>query len=193
MRADELHQISVLSSDQHIELLGSPNRAIAYQAATHLIRQGADILDAAVCGLDHPNPKVRRGCADLMDHLGDDRCIEPLIQRTADPIANVRRQAVHSLSCQRCKPTPLQVDLVSLLIERATTDPSMKVRQEAVFGLSMQPSDARAIALLETILMDATNTAALPKAERVLVRNARFALKRQRATMTQPAMTGVRE
>jgi HEAT repeat protein len=193
MLEDELQQISLLPPDQQIELLGSPNRAIAYHASMNLMRQGADILDAAVRGLDHANPKIRRGCADLMDHLGDDRCIEPLIHCTTDPIANVRRQAVHSLSCQRCKATPLQVDLVSLLIERATTDPSMKVRQEAVFGLSMQPSDARAIAVLEAVLMDATNKHTLTKAERVLVRNARFALKRQRATTTEPASVCPRE
>ncbi|MBC8163766.1 MAG: HEAT repeat domain-containing protein [Roseiflexaceae bacterium] len=179
MQEDEVQSLPLVPPDQQIELLGSPNRAVAYQAAVALTQQGSAILDAAVQGLLHANPKVRRACADLMDHLGDDRCIEPLIEATTDTIPNVRRQAIHSLSCQRCKAVPLHVDLVTLLIERATTDPSIKVRQEAVFGLSMQPTDRRAIGVLEQIIADARQKKVQTKAERVLYRNARFALKRQ--------------
>ena len=172
-------QLSQLDLD--IELLGSPERAIAYEAYQRLYRQGAAMLDAAVRGLEHPNARVRRWCAELMDHLGDDRCVAPLIERaTADAVPRVRRQAVHSLSCQRCKASPLAADLLPLLIERATGDPSIKVRQDAVFGMGLQAPDQRAWDVLEAIVQQSAGRADLSKAERVLLRNARFALKRQR-------------
>jgi HEAT repeat protein len=183
----ELQSDQPLSLDQQIELLGSPDRALQHAAYSALYEQGRAVLDAAVRGLAHPNPRVRRWSADLMDHLGDERCVEPLVRATADPVPGVRRQAVHSLSCQRCKAEPLAADLVPLLIERATADPSIKVRQDAVFGLGMQPPDQRAAAMLAELVGHMEERQSLTKAERVLLRNARFALRRQRASAAAEA------
>ena len=55
----------------------------------------------------------------LLDHLADERCVEPLRQALNDPSPHVRRNAVHSLGCQRCKLAPLPMDVVGLLIERS--------------------------------------------------------------------------
>lgn len=96
-----------LSNHQLIERLGSPNRAEQYEAYKALFAQGQAVLDDAVRGLKHANPEVRRCCADLMDHLADDRCVPPLLDLIKDEAPRVRRQAVHSLACQRCKPIPL--------------------------------------------------------------------------------------
>jgi HEAT repeat protein len=185
MQLLDSQRLEELTPDQQIALLGSTDRALRHAAYNTLYAQGQEMLDAALRGLEHHEPRVRRWSADLMDHLGDQRCVEPLVRASADSVPSVRRQAVHSLSCQRCKAEPLTVDLVPLLIERASADPSIKVRQEAVFGLGMQPPDGRAVAMLEALIAQLESERPLDKSRRILLRGARFALKRQRAG-TQP-------
>jgi hypothetical protein len=172
-------QEEYLSIEQYIELLASSDRQTQYQAYTYLYSLGSGSIEAAIKGLSHSHPQVRRWCADLMDHFGDDRCISSLLETTKDVVPHVRRQAVHSISCQRCKSVPLQVDLTERLILLATTDQSMKVRQEAVFGLSMQPMHVNTITTLRNIIAELTSQETKTKAERVLLRNARYAFKRQ--------------
>jgi HEAT repeat protein len=169
-----------LSNTQLIELLGSQDREEQYEAYKALFAQGQTVLDDAVRGLKHANPKVRRWCADLMDHLADDRCVLPLIGLLEDEAPRVRRQAVHSLACQRCKPTPLQADLTATLVEIALNDPSLKVRSEAVFGLSFQAPDVRIVAALERIIGEFADVQPLAKSQRLLVKGARWSLKHQK-------------
>ncbi|MBV9848194.1 MAG: HEAT repeat domain-containing protein [Armatimonadetes bacterium] len=125
--------------------------------ARHIVRDEhalRAVLDAIT---SHPNPKVRRLCADLMDHHGDDRCVETLRQALHDPVPRVRRQAVHSLSCQRCKTCALTVGVVPVLTDVALTDENMWVRREAVCALAFQPRDARAAAALRVLLARETD------------------------------------
>src|SRR5207244_4049857 len=129
--------------------------------------------------------------AGLMDHLGDDRCIEPLQRALNDPIAAVRRLAVHAIGCQACKRTPLQADIVSLLIDRARSDTSLRVRRAAVHMLGLQPYDARAAQALAAILAQEMDAGLLSRA--------RFALGLQRnkanedpATFATPPVSGKR-
>jgi len=93
-----------------------------------------------------------------MDHHGTDACFAQL-QWVAlhDPAPSVRRVAVHSASCQRCKPCPLTGDLVGLLIQVALSDTNRRVRELAIGGLRCQPQDARAAAALEKILRTETD------------------------------------
>lgn len=141
-----------------VELLGDRDwRQVA--AATQLLLEAGDegwnpLLD----GMNHPSPRVRRGCADFMDHYGDQRCVDAL-RRLAryDPVPNVRRSAVHSLGCQRCKSCPLEFDGVGFLAERALYDENDTVRCEAVSALRWQPQDARAASALHTLLREETN------------------------------------
>ena len=69
----------------------------------------------------------------------------------------MRREAVHSLGCDRCKETPLQADRVPLLIEVLRTNSSIKVRREAAYGLSQKAPDERVIAELWRILAEETD------------------------------------
>jgi HEAT repeat protein len=168
-----------LSNSQLIELLGSSNRGERYEAYKSLFAQGQTVLDDAVRGLRHANPKVRRACADLMDHLADDRCVPPLLELITDEVPRVRRQAVHSLACQRCKPIPLQTDLTEVLIEIALNDPNVKVRGEAIFGLSFHAPDKRIIVAMQHIINEFEARGPLSKSQRCTLRNARYTLKRQ--------------
>jgi hypothetical protein len=89
-----------------------------------------------------------------MDHHGTDACFSALRQVALhDPAASVRRMAVHSATCQECKPSPLASDLVGLLVEVALADTNRRVRLHALWSLH-RPQDARAVAALERILDD---------------------------------------
>jgi HEAT repeat protein len=173
--------IEVLPLERQVQRLGSGEFTTWYPAYAALKARGEDVLDTALRGLTDPNPRVRRWCADLMDHLGDERCVAPLLALAVDPDARVRRQAVHSLACQRCKPEPLEVNLTAFLLETAARDPDAHVRAEAVFGLAFQAPSDDAQGWLEALERDLGSRRPLAKPDRVLLQNARFALRRQRS------------
>jgi len=123
-----------------------------------LAHAGQAGLEAVLWGLSHPNARVRRGCAGFLDHHATDMCI-PQLREVAlhDPAAKVRRVAVHSVTCQQCKPSPLSGDLVGLLIQVAQNDPNRRVREKAIGGLASYPPDARAVGALKQILRTETH------------------------------------
>jgi HEAT repeat protein len=169
--ADETMCQEPLPLDQQVEQLGVYDWRVVLAAHAVLVEAGEAGLQAVIQGLSHSHPRVRRACAQFMDHEGSDPCVDALLQAARhDPVPAVRRFAVHSLSCQRCKVTPLSVDGVAVLIERALSDPSISVRREAVFGLTLQLPDLRAVVALKTILSG--------ESDRKLLCLARLALKR---------------
>src|SRR6266487_6246839 len=161
------HELQALA-----EQLGAGDWRIALEAENALVRAGQAGIDTVLWGFSHPNARVRRGCAGFMDHHGTDACFAQL-QWVAlhDPAPSVRRVAVHSASCQRCKPCPLRGDLGGFLVQVALEDPNRRVRENALGGLRYQPQDARAVAALEQILHTETD----PR----LRRDAHHALKHQ--------------
>ena len=135
-----------------VEQLGARDWKVAEAA---LAASGEAGIAAAIWGLCHPNVRVRGGCAGFMDHHGTDACFAPLRQVALhDPAPSVRRMAVHSATCQECKPCPLTGDLVGLLVEVALRDPNRRVRLHALWGLH-RPQDPRAVAALKSILEQA--------------------------------------
>lgn len=118
------------------------------------------LIDDLLGGLNHPEPRVRYNCALAMDHFADERCSQPLRALLEDAVPKVRRAALHSLSCEACKVTPLPMpgDLIETLIAKANTDPSIRVRRAAVGSLIETCSNPRvleALADLETRETDA--------------------------------------
>lgn len=92
---------------------------------------------ALISGLGHPNAKVRWWCLQLMDHLADESYLEPILTKLSDPVAKVRRHAIHALSCGACKPNRqlLAVRIEAALLQALETDPDLRVREEAREGL----------------------------------------------------------
>ena len=123
-----------------IEQLGNESSVLRRQAYRAVRGMGPGVIPDLITGLDHANWRVRKSCAAIMDHVGDERCVKPLARALGDPVADVRRQAVHSLICDRCKTVPLDVDAIGLLIERATTDKSVRVRRRATTALASIPT-----------------------------------------------------
>ena len=113
-----------------------------------------------------------RGCAGFLDHHATNACL-PQLRWVAlhDTASKVRRVAVHSVTCQQCKPSPLSGDLVGLLIQVAQSDSNRWVREKAIAGLRSQLRDALAVAVLEQILNTET--------DRHLLHQAHHALKHQ--------------
>src|SRR3981081_1163461 len=108
---DPTHELQAL-----VGQLGAADWRMALEAETALVGAGQAGINAVLWGLSHPNVQVRRGCAGFMDHHSTDACFLPLCQVSLHaPVSSVRRVAVHSASCQRCKPSPLTGDLVGLL------------------------------------------------------------------------------
>lgn len=151
MKMQETIETQVL--EKWVLRLGNRNWRVVDEAQKALAQAGEAGLQTAIRGLAHSNLRVRRGCAEFMDHHGEEACIPAMCEiARRDENPGVRRVAVHSLSCQRCKSTPFQEDLAPFLIERATSDPGGRVRREAIYGLSQRPRDPRVATALRTIL-----------------------------------------
>ena len=50
-------------------------------------------MNAVIAGMNHRNPRIRKDCAQLMDHGADDGAIEALLEALTDPIPKVRAAA----------------------------------------------------------------------------------------------------
>lgn len=89
-----------------------------------------------------------------------------------DPVPRVRRAAMHSLSCDACKLSPLTHgdDLVPKLIDMALHDSSVRVRRVAVPALESYCNDARAQQALRTLAQVAGDMATTRSAQQALRR-----------------------
>jgi len=162
----DVHELTPL-----IEMLGTRDWRAVAEAHRALLAAGQEGVAAVLAGLTHPNPRVRRGCAGFLDHHGTDSCVPGLVRALlTDPVANVRREAVHSLACDRCKESPLEADAVQLLLDRIESDPSYKVRREAIFGLARQTPDDRARPVLRRVLADESEHPEVRKMARHVLR-----------------------
>ncbi len=164
MSGDIAVKLSVEERGAFVERLGAKEWEARRSAFESLSQQGATALEVLIAGTVHPNWRVRRGCADLMDHLADSRCVEPLLRLLNDPVVAVRRLALHALSCQRCKVCPLEVDIIGSLSRLALEDSSIQVRRVAVHQLGCQPPDARAIETLKSVIANDTDAKLLSRA-----------------------------
>jgi HEAT repeat protein len=161
-------------AERLVEALASDDWSERAEAMARLQALGDRAVPVLVIGATHPDADVRAESVALMDHLADTRCVAALKSALSDRSARVRRLAVHSIGCQRCKVAPLGIDVLGLLVERASRDSSARVRRVAVHQLGLQVTDRRAIEALEDILRRESDPKLRSRAE--------FALRQQRAT-----------
>jgi HEAT repeat protein len=166
--AEPLPPLGTLPDRALVALLGAQERHVRNEAYGVLFHRGQAVLDVLVQGMRDPSEWVRRACTSLMDHLADNRCVQPLFQALRDPDERVRRGALHSLTCDACKIAPLEGDPLPPLIERALADPKLRVRRVATEALANYIADARAVSALTTILREASDPILRARAERGL-------------------------
>ena len=122
-----------------VQLLGSRTNRVRAAVQVQLELRGKAGVDAAIAGLSDPDPRVRYGAADFMDHHADEDCVVKLRDMALhDPVPYVRDVALHALGCQRCKPEPLAVDTLDILLLRARSEENWKARRGAVWSLSQR-------------------------------------------------------
>jgi HEAT repeat protein len=105
----------------------------------------------ARAAVEDEDSSVRWQSVLLLDHYDDDRHAGALQHAAHDPVARVRRHAVHALGCDACKRTVSCTDPVPTLADRALHDENTKVRRHATWSLIMRLPDARARAALEQV------------------------------------------
>jgi hypothetical protein len=112
--------------------------AARHRAALALAAAGTDGLRVALEALFDPNAELRHAALRFIDHHATDACVPQLTKvAQTDPDPDARRLAVHALVCERCKPTPLQLDPMPVLLHSFRTDPNRRVRFNA--ALSLRP------------------------------------------------------
>jgi hypothetical protein len=149
-----------MSTENHdyrdvVKKLGdSATRSAAYVELQNI---GQDAVGAAREGLSHPNWRVRQFSAMFLDNYWDDAALKRLILNLHDPKLKVRKAAVHSLGCDRCKNGENPIDVLPLVAERIREDKSIKVRRTAVLTLAIQTPNRRIARVLRCVLRDETD------------------------------------
>jgi hypothetical protein len=117
-------------SDRTRSLLGQlADVGLAAVSRDHLARlPEPERRAAAIEGLRHGSWRVRRTCAQLLDRVDlTPESVAALTRALDDGHPQVRRKAIHTLTCEDCKPNGCAVD-VRPAFERAVGDPSSLVR-----------------------------------------------------------------
>jgi HEAT repeat protein len=130
-------------SDRTRSLLGQlADVGLAAVSRDHLARlPEPERRAAALEGLRHGNWRVRRTCALLLDRVDlTPESVAALTRALDDEHPQVRRKAVHTLTCENCKPNGCAVD-VRPVFERANSDPSSLVRSMVVQVVTLHFSD----------------------------------------------------
>lgn len=131
---------------------------------------GEAALPAVKYGMGHPDWRVRRGCAFVVDHVFDVDALQRLILLARDPKKKVRNMAVHAIGCDRCKGGVNPIDAVPHLAYAALNDESLRVRRTATLMLALQAPAKRITRILRKILAGASD----PK----IIKHANFGLDR---------------
>ena len=129
--------------------------ATAEPAAAALKAQRPErLVPALVAGLGSPEWRVRRTCCRLLDDVDfTPESLAGLRGALDDPDPRVRRSALHSLSCQHCKPSGCALD-VQPLFERMARDTSRRVRAAVLNPLGWQRHGPWAERLVESMAVD---------------------------------------
>src|SRR5437867_3013598 len=117
-----------------LDQLGSVDQAMGAFALLKSLSND-ELRPVAVAGLRHANWRVRRSCARLLDDLAlTDESWAGLQACLTDEHPKVRRAALHTLSCEHCKPEGCVLDVRGVL-DRMAEDPNHAVRKMVVGAL----------------------------------------------------------
>ena len=136
-----------------VSKLGDPATA-GPAAATLKAQQPERLVPALVVGLESPRWRVRRSCCRLLDDVDfTPESLAALQRALDDPEPRVRRSALHTLSCQHCKPSGCALE-VQPLFERMARDTSRRVRDAVLNPLGWQRHGPWAERLVEYLAVN---------------------------------------
>ena len=147
--------------------------ATARPAAATLKAQPPErLVPALVAGLESPEWRVRRSCCRLLDDVDfTPESLRALEGALDDPDPRVRRAALHTLSCQHCKPSGCALE-IRPLFERMARDPSRRVREAVLYPLGWQRHGPWAERLVEQMAANDPSDQLREHARRILERRA---------------------
>ena len=124
----------------------------AKQALRRLMAAGSLATPVVREGLHHPEPAVRIGCCQVLDHHMDEAALPELMANLQHEDERVRAWALHALACDRCKEgtcRPGEAQVLPLAVQMLLEDDSRRVREMAagLLGPSVhrQPDVLRAL------------------------------------------------
>jgi HEAT repeat protein len=130
------------------------------------------LVPALVAGLQSPEWRVRRSCCRLLDDVDfTPESLAALQRALDDPEPRVRRSALHTLSCQHCKPSGCALE-VQPLFERMARDPSRRVRDAVLNPLGWQRHGSWAERLVEYMAVNDPSEKLRDHARAILARKA---------------------
>lgn len=161
-----------------VQQLAARDPHILIPAIWGLQQAGPAAIPVLLSGLQHPHPKVRRNCVDIIDHGGyggDARCIAALLPLLHDPVPHIRRAVWHTLFCERCRDASKCVvgmteplDQVDLLLKLGIHDPNLKLRRQLLTELGHHLADPRVRPALEQIAQQESDVEMRAIAQRAL-------------------------
>jgi len=143
----------------------------AGSAAEALMGQPPErLVPALVKGLASPEWRVRRSCCRLLDDVDfTPESLAALRRALDDPEPRVRRTALHTLSCQHCKPSGCALE-VRPLFERMARDRSRRVRDAVLNPLGWQRHGPWAERLVEYMAVNDPSVKLRENARAILAR-----------------------
>jgi hypothetical protein len=118
------------------------------------VRAPIDALQAAATA--DADPCVRARCLEVLDHLANDASTTTFAAALSDPVAAVRAQALHGLTCERCRSDAVDVaDVVATVSAAFDAEPDPALRHRYVDALQrFAARDDHAAATLRAIAAD---------------------------------------
>ena len=104
-------------------------------------RREARRLDAPVgalqtTALSDPDPFCRARCLAVLDHVANDASTHVFAAALRDPVVDVRRHAVHGLTCERCRATDVCLgDVVPAVVAALAVEGNAAIRHQLVVVL----------------------------------------------------------
>ena len=148
-QSDEYDEVD--DFDEWVQLFAFRDRRDEALAA--LMAAGAAATPAVRRGLRHADDQVKLGCLQVLDHYLDEDALGELVECLASSNGEVRRSALHALSCERCKEgecRPGEGEVRRYALAMLAGDRYRKARQEAAAYLGrLAPIDPDVAAALE--------------------------------------------
>jgi hypothetical protein len=153
--------VAAKATTELIHQLSVRHRATA--AYRTLFDMGFAAVPAARDGLRHANADVRYHCLRLLDHFLVPEALSEMIVMLRDLAPQVRRSALHTLACDRCKEgacRPVEAEVLPEALRLLHEDGSDHVRAMAieVVGQYVHNNPLAARALLEASTNDPSPT-----------------------------------